>query len=101
MRTEREARKESRRRERRSSKRRRRRSTEKETAEPAGCLVDLKVHKFIEARGRRETQGEQISSIKEVREPEKAENIRKRASAGGENFKIVELQQLKFRKGKN
>ena len=66
------------------------------SARPAGCLVDLKGHKLIETRGRRETKDKIQLGL-----PEIAENIRTRASAGDENFKIVELQQLRFHKGKN
>ena len=66
------------------------RSTEK------GVSLTLRGHKLIETRGRREAKDEIQLGL-----PGMAENIRTRASAGDESFKIVEHQQLKFHKGNN
>ena len=83
--------------ERRSSKRRGRKVNGKRCRRGLlGVSLTLKGHKLIETRGRRETKDKIQLGL-----PEIAENIRTRASAGDENFKIVELQQLKFHKGKN
>ena len=61
-----------------------------------GVSLTLRRHKLIETRGKRETKDKIQLGL-----PEMAENIRTRASAGDEHFKIVELQQLKFHKGNN
>ena len=72
------------------------RSTEKRCRRGLlGVSLTLKGHKLIETRGGRETKDKIQLGL-----PEMTENIRTRASAGDDNFKIVALQQLKFHKGK-